>query len=51
MVTSDDHIVFGSDFPHSPSKVILMKKKHFDGNAKCDGIREQIYSGNGLVEQ
>jgi len=26
MVTADDHIVFGSDFPHSPAKVILMKK-------------------------
>ena len=50
MVAADDHIVFGSDFPHSPAKVILMKKKHFDENPKWDGIREQIYSGNGLVE-
>ena len=30
MVAADDHIVFGSDFPHSPAKVILAKKKHFD---------------------
>ena len=50
MVTADDHIVFGSDFPHSPAKVILMKKKHLDENPKWDGIRGQIYSGNGLVE-
>ena len=50
MVAADDHIVFGSGFPHSPAKVILMKKKHFDGNAKWDGLRERIYSGNGLVK-
>ena len=50
MVAADDHIVFGSDFPHSPAKVILMKKKNLDRNPKWDGIREKIYSGNGLVE-
>ena len=50
MVAEDDHIVFGSDFPHSPAKVILMKKKHFDENTRWLGIREQIYSGNGLVQ-
>jgi len=50
MVAADDHIVFGSDFPHSPAKVILMKKAHFDGNPRWDGLRERIYSGNGLVE-
>ena len=50
MAAADDHIVFGSDFPHSPAKVILMKKRNFDQNPKWDGIRERIYSGNGLVE-
>lgn len=49
MVAPDDHIVFGSDFPHSPARVILMKKKHFDENVKWDGIRKRIYSGNNLV--
>ena len=49
MVAADDHIVFGSDFPHSPARVILMKKKHFDENVKWDGIRARIYSGNNLV--
>lgn len=46
MVTDDDHIVFGSDFPHSPGKVIEMKKKHFDENPKYDDVREKIYSKN-----
>ena len=50
MVAADDHIVFGSDFPHSPAKVILMKKKNLDRNPKWDWIREKIYSGNRLVE-
>ena len=49
MVAADDHIVFGSDFPHSPAKVILMKKNHFDENPQWDGIRERIYSGNWLL--
>ena len=48
MVASDDHIVYGSDFPHSPAKVILAKKKHFDENSEYDGIREKIYSLNGV---
>ena len=43
MVAADDHIVFGSDFPHSPAKVILAKKKHFDDNKEYDGIRHEIY--------
>lgn len=51
IVAADDHIVFGSDYPHSPTKAILMKKKSFDGNPKWDGVREKIYSGNGLVER
>ena len=50
MVAADDHIVFGSDYPHSPAKVILLKKKHFEETPGWDGIREQIYSGNGLAE-
>ncbi|MDD6691166.1 MAG: amidohydrolase family protein [Lachnospiraceae bacterium] len=48
MVAADDHIVFGSDFPHSPAKVILAKKKHFDDNKEYDGIREKIYSENAV---
>lgn len=49
MVAEDSHIVFGSDFPHSPAKVILTKKTHFDANGKYDGLREQIYSGQNLI--
>ena len=48
MAAADDCIVYGSDFPHSPGRVILAKKKHFDANAEYSGIREQIYSGNGI---
>lgn len=49
MVARDDHIVFGSDYPHSPAKVVLRKKQHFDANPKWNGLREQIYAGQGLV--
>ena len=48
MVAADDHIVYGSDFPHSPAPVITAKKKHFDENAEYDGIREQIYCANAV---
>ncbi len=48
MMAADDHIVFGSDFPHSPAKVILARKKHFDDNKEYDGIREKIYSENAV---
>lgn len=48
MVTDDSHIVYSSDFPHSPAKVIAMKKKHFDENRKQDAIRERIYRENGM---
>ena len=48
MVAADDHIVFGSDFPHSPAKVILAKKKHFDDNKEYDGIRKKIHSENAV---
>lgn len=48
MVTDDSHILFGSDFPHSPAKVIEMKKKHFDENHKYDDIRNKIYYDNAV---
>ena len=48
MVAADEHIVFGSDFPYSPARVILAKKKHFDENKEYDGIREKIYSENAV---
>ena len=46
MVAEDSHIVFGSDYPHSPAMVIEKKKKHFDENEKYDEIRKQIYCDN-----
>lgn len=48
MVAADERIVYGSDFPHSPAKVVLAKKKHFDGNKDYDEIREKIYSENAV---
>lgn len=48
MVTADDHIVYGTDFPHSPAKVVLGKKKHFDENGEYDDIRGKIYSENAV---
>lgn len=48
MATSDEHIVYGSDFPHSPAPIVTAKKKHFDENEKYDGIREKIYADNAL---
>ena len=46
MTADDSHIVFGSDYPHSPAKVILAKKKHFDENHAYDEIRSRIYTEN-----
>lgn len=46
MVADKSKIVFGSDFPHSPAKVIIEKKKHLDGNEKYRNLLEQIYSNN-----
>ena len=46
MVASDDRIVYGSDFPHSPAKVILAKKKHLDENPKYEDILRKIYGEN-----
>ena len=45
-VAADDRIVYGSDFPHSPAKVVISKKKHFDENTEYDGVRERIYAEN-----
>ena len=47
LVADDSHIVYGSDFPHSPAKMILAKKRHFDANQKYDELRERIYRTNG----
>lgn len=48
MTAADDRIVYGSDFPHSPAKIILAKKKHFDENVEYDSIREKIYFENAM---
>ena len=48
MVAGDDHIVFGTDYPHSPASVILKKKSHFDANPRYDAVRTKIYAENAL---
>ena len=45
-VADDDKIVFGSDFPHSPAKVIIAKKKHFEGNQNYTNLTKKIYQDN-----
>lgn len=42
MVADESHIVYGSDYPHSPAKVIIRKKKHLDENPNI----EKIYKDN-----
>ncbi len=46
MIADDSYIVYGSGFPHSPTKVIIKKKNHFDNNQKYNVIREKIYIEN-----
>ncbi len=46
MVADDSHIVYGSDFPHSPAKVVTAKKKHFESNEKYRKLINGIYKEN-----
>ena len=46
MVADDSHIVYGSDFPHSPSKVVTAKKKHLESNEKYLKLIDGIYKEN-----
>ena len=48
MITDEKHIVYGSDFPHSPAKIVLSKKRHFDDNNKYSSIRQKIYRTNAM---
>ena len=34
MVADKNKIVYGSDYPHSPAKVVVAKKQHLDNNEK-----------------
>lgn len=46
MVTDINHIVYGSDFPHSPAKIVANKKRHFEDNVKYKNLIEDIYVNN-----
>ncbi len=45
-VAGEEKIVYGSDFPHSPARVILAKKKHLDENPKYQKLLRKIYGEN-----
>ena len=49
LVADESHILYGSDYPHSPANVILVKKRHFDANERYDGKRERIYCENAVT--
>lgn len=44
MVAPDDHIVYGSDYPHSPAPVVLKKKAHLETEDRLSSID---LAGNG----
>lgn len=46
MVCDEGHIVCRSDFPHSPAKIIIPKKKHLDSNPKYTQLIRKIYHEN-----
>ena len=45
-VAGEEKIVYGSDFPHSPAKVVLAKKKHLDENPRYERILRKVYGEN-----
>ncbi len=47
MITDAAHLVFGTDYPHSPAPVILKKKKHLEENVNYETLLPAIYGGNG----
>ena len=49
LVADASHILYGSDYPHSPASIILAKKRHFDANKEYTHIRERIYHKNAMA--
>ncbi len=45
-VAGEDKIVYGSDFPHSPARVVLAKKKHLDENPRYERLLRKVYGKN-----
>lgn len=46
MITDSEHIVLGTDYPHSPESVILKKKNHLEKNPKYQNILPNVYKAN-----
>ena len=38
--------VDNDDYPHSPAKIIIAKKRHFEGNQKYTNLIKKIYQEN-----
>ncbi|GHV97809.1 amidohydrolase [Lactobacillus nasalidis] len=45
MVADESHIVYGSDFPHSPAQIVLKKKRQLDENPEM----KRIYQDNAVA--
>ncbi len=48
MITDAEHIVYGSDFPHPPAKIVTGKKRHFEKNEKYSSLIRKIYFENAV---
>lgn len=46
MITDKYHIVYGTDYPHSPAPVIINKKRHLEQNKKYQEELERFYNKN-----
>lgn len=47
-VASLDRIIFGTDYPYVPAKVVLGRKKPFDAELARRGLSEKIYVDNAV---
>ena len=47
MVADKNKIVYGSDYPHSPAKVVIAKKTHLDDNEEYKKLLKNIFEING----
>ncbi len=47
-VASLEQIIFGTDYPYVPAKVVLGRKKLFDDELARRGLTEKIYTANAL---
>lgn len=46
-ITNSDHILYGTDYPYTPTFILKTKKNHFENNEKYKSILSKIYYENG----